>query len=76
MNDLSVNDKSKIHAQEKNDNVKNETIDQEQVNEQENVKHRSVSAIVQELQRDLKRPLMEVIVFFIKCSILLNDFNF
>lgn len=76
MNDLSVNDKSKIHAQEKNDNVKNETIDQEQVNEQGNVKHRSVSAIVQELQRDLKRPLMEVIVFFIKCSILLNDFNF
>ncbi|XP_043578322.1 uncharacterized protein LOC122565892 isoform X2 [Bombus pyrosoma] len=59
LNDLSVNDKSKIHAQEKNDNVKNETIDQEQVNEQENVKHRSVSAIVQELQRDLKRPLME-----------------
>lgn len=76
MNDLSVNDKSKIHAQEKNDNVKNETIDQEQVNEEENVKHRSVSAIVQELQRDLKRPLMEVIVLFIKCSILLNDFNF
>lgn len=76
MNDLSVNDKSKIHAQEKNDNVKNETIDQEQVNEQEIIKHRSVSAIVQELQRDLKRPLMEVTVFFIKCSILLNDFNF
>lgn len=76
MNDLSVNDKSKINAQEKNDNVKNEMIDQEQINEQENVKHRSVSAIVQELQRDLKRPLMEVTVFFIKCSILLNDFNF
>ncbi|CAL7947486.1 unnamed protein product [Xylocopa violacea] len=59
LNDLTVNDQSETHVQEKNDNVKNETNDQEEVNEQENTKHRSVSTIVQELQRDLKRPFME-----------------
>ena len=63
---MSVNDKSETHIKEENDNVKNETIDQEEVNEQETIKHRSVSAIVQELQRDLERPLMEVIFFYKK----------
>ncbi|XP_017754324.1 PREDICTED: uncharacterized protein LOC108546632 [Eufriesea mexicana] len=59
LNDLTVNDKSKTHIQKKNDNVKSETTDQKEGNEQENIKHRSVSAIVQELQRDLKRPILE-----------------
>ncbi|CAK9812194.1 Ubiquitin-associated protein 1 [Anthophora quadrimaculata] len=59
LNDLTVNEQSEAHMEEKNDNIKNETTDQEEVSKQENVKHRSVSAIVQELQRDLKRPVME-----------------
>ncbi|XP_006608486.1 uncharacterized protein LOC122712219 isoform X2 [Apis laboriosa] len=58
LNDLTINDESKSHIQEKND-IKNEITDQDEINEQENMKHRSVSAIVQELQRDLKRPHME-----------------
>ncbi|PBC31454.1 uncharacterized protein LOC107998238 [Apis cerana] len=58
LNDLTINNESKSHIQEKND-VKNEITDQDEINEQENMKHRSVSAIVQELQRDLKRPHME-----------------
>ncbi|XP_017881187.1 uncharacterized protein LOC108625597 [Ceratina calcarata] len=59
LNDLTVNDQSEIQMQEKNDSVKNEMINQEENNKQENIKHRSVSAIVQELQRDLKRPIMK-----------------
>ncbi|KOC63832.1 Ubiquitin-associated protein 1 [Habropoda laboriosa] len=59
LNDLTVNEQSETHMEEKNDNIKSETVDQEEVNKQENVKHRSVSAIVQELQRDLERPVME-----------------
>lgn len=64
LNDLTINDESKSHIQEKND-VKNEITDQDEINEQKNMKHRSVSAIVEELQRDLKRPHMEVIIFFL-----------
>lgn len=59
LNDLTVNDQSESHVQEKNDNnVKNET-DQEEVNKEKKVKHRSISAIVRDLQRDLKRPLVQ-----------------
>lgn len=63
LNDLTINNESKSHIQEKM--IKNEITDQDEINEQENMKHRSVSAIVQELQRDLKRPHMEVIIFFL-----------
>ncbi|XP_076381229.1 uncharacterized protein LOC117222314 isoform X2 [Megalopta genalis] len=59
LKDLTVNDRPDTHSEEKNDNIKNETSDQEEDSVTETVKHRSVSAIVQELQRDLERPLME-----------------
>ncbi|KZC04578.1 PREDICTED: uncharacterized protein LOC107190867 [Dufourea novaeangliae] len=59
MNDLTVNDQSDVHSDEKNDNIKNEASDQEKENVQETVKHRSVSTIVQELQRDLERPYLD-----------------
>ncbi|XP_031840766.1 uncharacterized protein LOC116430575 [Nomia melanderi] len=59
LKDLTVNDQSNVHSDEKNDNIKNETSDQEEENMEQTVKHRSVSTIVQELQRDLDRPLME-----------------
>ncbi|XP_078045085.1 uncharacterized protein LOC144474266 isoform X1 [Augochlora pura] len=57
--DLIVNDPFNAHSEEKNDNIKNETSDQEEDSVTETVKHRSVSAIVQELQKDLERPSME-----------------
>ncbi|XP_053987322.1 ubiquitin-associated protein 1 [Hylaeus volcanicus] len=59
LNDLTVDDQSDVHIEEKSDNTKNETNDQEEETNEENVKHRSVSTIVQELQRDLERPLKE-----------------
>ena len=59
LNDLTISDRSEVHTEEKNDNTKIEMSNQEEENEQENVKHRSVSTIVQELQRDLERPFME-----------------
>lgn len=62
--------------EEKSDNAKNETNDQEEDNEEENVKHRSVSTIVQELQRDLEKPFMEVIIFFEKGKISKNESEF
>lgn len=64
LNDLTISDRTEIHTEEKNDNTKIEMSNQEEENEQEHVKHRSVSTIVQELQRDLERPFMEVTVFF------------
>ena len=64
LNDLTISDRSEVHTEEKNDNTKIEMSNQEEENEQENVKHRSVSTIVQELQRDLERPFVEVTVFF------------
>ncbi|XP_076232054.1 uncharacterized protein LOC143177779 [Calliopsis andreniformis] len=59
LNDLTVNDQNDVHVEEKNDSSKSESNNQKEVEEQENVKHRSVAAIVQELQRDLERPSME-----------------
>lgn len=59
LNDLTVNDQSGSRSQKKNDSIKNEIINQEESNKQDNIKHRSVSAIVQELQRDLKRPIIK-----------------
>ncbi|XP_034188638.1 uncharacterized protein LOC117608124 isoform X2 [Osmia lignaria lignaria] len=59
LNDLTINNQSETHIEEKNDNVKSEINGQEEANEQENAKHRSVSTIVQELQKDLERPAVE-----------------
>lgn len=58
LNDLTI-DHSESQMREKNDSVKNEICNQEDINKQDNIKHRSVSAIVQELQRDLRRPIMK-----------------
>ncbi|XP_012142241.1 uncharacterized protein LOC100882334 [Megachile rotundata] len=59
LNELTIDDKSEANIEEKNDNNKSETNGQEEVNEQENAKHRSVSAVVQELQKDLERLVVE-----------------
>lgn len=66
LNDLSVNGQTKIHMEERKDNAKGEPNDKEEVDEREDVKHRSVSAIVQDLQRDLNRPFIEVTIVSIK----------
>lgn len=64
LNELTINDQTDVLIEEKSDAIKNEMNEQNIENEEENVKHRSVSAIVQELQRDLERPFVEVTISF------------
>lgn len=65
INELTIDDTTEIQNDEKADDTKNQTDDRIEVNElHHNVEnHRSVSAIVQELQKELERPIMEVMYF-------------
>ncbi|KAG7209397.1 hypothetical protein KM043_015492 [Ampulex compressa] len=60
LNELRVDNQSPIKEEpSENVNIKNQTSDNENTEKQDNIKHRSVSAIVQELQRELERPCVE-----------------
>lgn len=67
INELTIEEESVVCEEEKEENVNINMQSEENADNDINVKHRSVSTIVQELQRELERPLMEV-----KKSILQN----
>lgn len=56
---------TEIHKEEKVDEMKNQVDSQTDTDAHTDVEnHRSVSVIMQELQKELERPVMEVIEFF------------
>lgn len=59
LNELTVNDLPEVQKEEKNETVKTQTSDQENDNEKEYANHRSVSVIMEELQKQLERPFVE-----------------
>ncbi|KAM0727522.1 Ubiquitin-associated protein 1 [Formica fusca] len=60
INELTIDDTSKISKEEKVDDMKTPVDSQADEDELANVEnHRSVSAIMQELQKELERPVME-----------------
>lgn len=62
INELTIDDTSEISKEEKVDDVKTPVDSQTDEDELANVEnYRSVSAIMQDLQKDLERPVMEVI---------------
>lgn len=67
INELTIEEESVVCEEEKEENVNINMQSEENADNDINVKHRSVSTIVQELQRELERPSMEV-----KKSILQN----
>lgn len=71
INELTIDDTSEISKEEKVDDTKTSVDSQADEDELANVEnHRSISAIMQELQKELERPVMEVInLFFFFCSI-------
>lgn len=66
INELTIDDTSEISKEEKVDDVKTPVDSQTDEDELTNIEnHRSVSAIMQDLQKELERPVMEVIKSFI-----------
>lgn len=62
INELTIDDTSEISKEEKVDDVKTPVDSQTDEDELANVEnYRSVSAIMQDLQKDLERPVMEVV---------------
>lgn len=61
MNELSIDDATEI-SKEDVDDTKPQTESQTDMDSTEN--HRSVSVIMQELQKELERPVMEVRFLF------------
>lgn len=63
INELAINDESaEIHMEEKIDDTKSQTDDQTEAEARHVVEsHRSVTAIMQELQKELDRPIVEVL---------------
>lgn len=62
MNELTIEEKPVIYKEEKEEkeeNINIQTQNDEDIDNNTNVTHRSVSTIVQELQRELERPIME-----------------
>ncbi|XP_047361647.1 uncharacterized protein LOC124953790 isoform X1 [Vespa velutina] len=57
INELTIEEQSAVCEEEKEENIN--TQSEENADKNINVKHRSVSTIVQELQRELERPSME-----------------
>ncbi|XP_046830790.1 uncharacterized protein LOC124429488 [Vespa crabro] len=57
INELTIEEQSAVCEEEKEENII--TQSEENADKNINVKHRSVSTIVQELQRELERPSME-----------------
>lgn len=65
INELTIDDTSEISKEEKIDDTKTPVDSQADEDELANVEnHRSISAIMQELQKELERPVMEVINLF------------
>ncbi|XP_015175119.1 PREDICTED: uncharacterized protein LOC107065701 [Polistes dominula] len=59
INELTIEEQSVVCEEEKEENLNISAHGDEDTDQNINVKHRSVSAIVQELQRELERPPME-----------------
>ncbi|KAL2718788.1 ubiquitin-associated protein 1 [Vespula squamosa] len=59
INELTIEEQSVVCEEEKEEDVNINTQSEENADKNINVKHRSVSTIVQELQRELERPSME-----------------
>jgi ubiquitin-protein ligase len=65
INELSIDDISEIQKEDINDTKNQETSDQADTDTHNMENHRSVSVIVQELQKELERSVMEVIRYFL-----------
>lgn len=63
INELSI-DNTETHKEEKVDEMKNQVDNQANIDAHNVENHRSVSAIMQDLQKELDRPVMEVIKLF------------
>lgn len=59
MNELAIEEQPIASNEEKEENVNIQAQNDEDIDKNTNVTHRSVSKIVQELQRELERPIME-----------------
>lgn len=59
MNELTIEEQPIASKEEKEENVNIQAQNDEDIDKNTNVTHRSVSKIVQELQRELERPIME-----------------
>lgn len=73
INELTIEEQTVVCEEEKEENVNINMQSEENADNNINVKHRSVSTIVQELQRELERPSMEVKKVYCK---ILNIYKF
>lgn len=63
INELTINNTSQICKEEEAD-TESQVDDEADMDTNSIENHRSVSAIMQELQKELERPVMEVTIFF------------
>lgn len=72
INELTINDTSEICKEEETE-TESQVDDEADTDAHSVENHRSISAIMQELQKELERPVMEVIFFkpnfFSLCSV-------
>lgn len=62
INELTINDTLEVSKEEKVDDMKTPVDSQTDEDELTNIEnHRSISAIMQDIQKELERPVMEVI---------------